>query len=403
MNILVSAYACEPNRGSESEVGWKWVESISKKNMVWVLTRSNNRDKIEKNLPEISSKENIRFIYVDLPDKLKKWKKGKQGVYIYYILWQVKAFLEARKISKVQKFDYIHHITFVSFRFPSFLIFLPGKFIWGPIAAGGRVPKTLLKELPLKLKIKEYLRVIHENLVKYDPIINYMLKKSYKIVAVNQDTVDFIPNKYSKKIIKYPAIGIDIVKDNKVNYNLEINKDKIINVISVGTLTYLKGHQYLIEAMRKIDDDNIILTIIGEGEDRVHLEDLVNKYKLQKKVIFKGGMQREDVLKEIEKTDIFALLSLRDSGGMAILEAMSMAKPIICLDIGGPHEIVEVGCGIKINPKNKEYIIAEIVENLKNIIDNRYLLKEFKINSKTQCKKNFDWNKKSLFINNLYK
>ena len=402
MNILVSAYACEPNRGSESEVGWKWVESISKKNKVWVLTRSNNKDKIEKDLHKIDSKENIRFVYIDLPDKLKKWKKGKQGVYVYYILWQIKAFLEAKKISKVQTFDYIHHITFVSFRFPSFLIFLPGKFIWGPIAAGGRVPKALLKELPLKLKIKEYIRVIHENLTKYDPIINYMLKKSYKIVAVNQDTVDFIPTKYKEKIIKYPAIGIDMSMENNFNYELDTYKNKIVNVVAVGTLTYLKGHQYLIEAMSKLDNDNIILTIVGEGESRLELENLVNKYNLQKNVIFKGGMKREDTLKEIEKSDIFALLSLRDSGGMAILEAMSMGKPIICLDLGGPHEIVEDRCGFKISPLNKEYIISEIVSSINRLVNDNNLRTEFNINTYDLAKNKFNWKEKSIFINDIY-
>ena len=48
MRILLSAYACEPNKGSEPEVGWKWAITLSKKgNEVYVITRKNNKNNIE--------------------------------------------------------------------------------------------------------------------------------------------------------------------------------------------------------------------------------------------------------------------------------------------------------------------------------------------------------------------
>ncbi|AST06080.1 hypothetical protein AF2641_03890 [Anoxybacillus flavithermus] len=55
--VLLSAYACEPNRGSEPGVGWNWAIELSKKGYeVWVLTRANNQDVIDNFL----AKENIR-------------------------------------------------------------------------------------------------------------------------------------------------------------------------------------------------------------------------------------------------------------------------------------------------------------------------------------------------------
>ena len=47
MNVLLSAYACEPGRGSEPGVGWNQVCQISRFHTVWALTRSNNREIIE--------------------------------------------------------------------------------------------------------------------------------------------------------------------------------------------------------------------------------------------------------------------------------------------------------------------------------------------------------------------
>ena len=56
MKILISAYACEPNSGSESEIGWSWIKlHIKKRNKLYVITRKSNRKKI-LNLYEVIKK-----------------------------------------------------------------------------------------------------------------------------------------------------------------------------------------------------------------------------------------------------------------------------------------------------------------------------------------------------------
>ena len=50
--IIVSAYSCEPLKGSEPAVGWNWVLELGKRNRVHVITRANNQTVIEQHLPE---------------------------------------------------------------------------------------------------------------------------------------------------------------------------------------------------------------------------------------------------------------------------------------------------------------------------------------------------------------
>ena len=50
LRVLLSAYACEPGKGSEPGVGWNWVKQLARHEDVWVLTRSNNRGAIEQAL-----------------------------------------------------------------------------------------------------------------------------------------------------------------------------------------------------------------------------------------------------------------------------------------------------------------------------------------------------------------
>ncbi len=86
--VLLSAYACEPGRGSEPEVGWRWaVELAGLGYQVWVLTRANNRAAIERGLASRAPIPSLHFVYYDLPGWARWWKKGGRGVRLYYVLW----------------------------------------------------------------------------------------------------------------------------------------------------------------------------------------------------------------------------------------------------------------------------------------------------------------------------
>jgi hypothetical protein len=92
LNVLLSAYACEPNRGSEPGVGWEWATRLSKIHNVTVLTRRNNRRLIEDKLASSERFDGLQFIYLDLPDLFLLLKKiGILPVPMYYILWQIAA------------------------------------------------------------------------------------------------------------------------------------------------------------------------------------------------------------------------------------------------------------------------------------------------------------------------
>ena len=62
MKILLSAYACEPNKGSEPAVGWNWAQGLVKLgHEVWVLTRTNNQQTIEAEFKNITQQNDCIF------------------------------------------------------------------------------------------------------------------------------------------------------------------------------------------------------------------------------------------------------------------------------------------------------------------------------------------------------
>ena len=137
LKILLSAYACEPDKGSEPAVGWNWAIELSKRgHMVWVITRSNNREAIETAVRSNPQLLAIHFHYFDLGRWARRWKKAPAGIQIYYLLWQFGATKLAKQLNQEVNFDLVHHVTFVGLRQPSFMGALGIPFIFGPVAGG---------------------------------------------------------------------------------------------------------------------------------------------------------------------------------------------------------------------------------------------------------------------------
>src|SRR5690242_11782168 len=101
--ILIGAYACEPNKGSEPEAGWQWVRAAGRtSSRVVVLTRSNNRDAIEA---VAGVPEGIKFEYFDLSQGWKSLKKRlPYGTQLYYFVWQIKARRRAQELHARERF-----------------------------------------------------------------------------------------------------------------------------------------------------------------------------------------------------------------------------------------------------------------------------------------------------------
>ena len=80
MKILLSAYACEPNKGSEPAVGWNWARTlVGQGHSVHVITRSNNRTAIE---PAIEREQlPLAVSYYDLPAWCRRWKRFPGGIF----------------------------------------------------------------------------------------------------------------------------------------------------------------------------------------------------------------------------------------------------------------------------------------------------------------------------------
>ncbi|MFW5928066.1 MAG: glycosyltransferase [Thermoplasmatota archaeon] len=138
-----------------------------------------------------------------------------------------------------------------------------------------------------------------------------------------------------------PSKGIDTDKFKPIP-SPSSSSDKA-KVLYVGRLHELKGLNYLIEAFSDVKEkySDVELLIIGGGDLREELKELVHKEGLDQHVKFIGEVEHSKLIDYYQNSDIFVLPSLSEGLSNVIMEAMACGLPVIATDVGGNSELVE--------------------------------------------------------------
>lgn len=397
--ILISAYACEPNKGSEPEVGWQWIYQLSNYYEIWVLTKGNNKDTIDtyikNNKIEIN---NIHFIYVDLPKSLTFWKKGNRGMRLYYYLWQKKALSIAKQYHNIYNFKLAHSITFVSYTQPCFLYKLNIPLFW-TIAGGENISKKIKYPLTFKERTYEIIRKIGQKKTMFSLATNKMFKYSNCIFATTYETFNRIPKKYRNKVIITSAIGIK----NKQKIKNEVNDDKV-RVLLVGKFIYLKGMDIGVKAILKIAEkcNNVYFDVLGNGKYLNKCKKIVNG-KYNNRINFIEKIEHDKMYDFYKEHDILINTALRDSGCFVVMEAMSVGVPTVCINTGGVKEMTTTDTSIKVDPCKYDEMIDKLALGVIELVNNKELRKKLGHNSYERINSKYLYNIKVLQIVEQYK
>lgn len=360
LRVLVSAYACEPERGSEPGVGWNWIREISNFSETWVITRANNRPAIEA---EVAKRPvpGLHAIYFDLPEALRFWKRGSRGVRLYYYLWQLGAYFVARRLHASTHFHLAHHVTFVTYWTPSFLALLPIPFVLGPVGGGESAPPIFWKSFPLRGMIYEVARDAVRKLVRFDPLVRLTLRRASAVLATTEETAERLRRLGCRRVSVFSQVALSRNELSQMP-GPRFNSAKTLLVLSIGRFLHWKGFDFGLRAfalaLRQFPDARYWL--IGDGPERVRLAALARHLGIAEHVHFMAIMPRQQVLENIAECDILLHPSLHDSGSCVCVEAMAVGVPVICLDLGGPALQVSDSTGIKVRANSPQQVIEDL-------------------------------------------
>jgi glycosyltransferase involved in cell wall biosynthesis len=370
MKLLLSAYACAPDRGSDHAVGWNWATEAHKLgHEIWALASPAHRDSIKRACDENPILNGIHWAFPEV----KGWPL-KQGIEpkwerTYNLLWQRAALHHARDLQAQVGFDVVHHLTWAGIRAPTFLGALTAPLVIGPIGGGETSPPALRDKIGLRGRILEGIRDLSSSTITMNPVVRPGLARASAIFVTTTDTQNLFGSALRNKTKVFTQLGLPALPGGRPPRP----PSGAPQLLYAGRLLYWKGIHIAIRAFAEVVKQfpNACFTIVGDGPDRSRLEADVKQNNLLDNVRFIPRVPQNILFELYCSNDLFLFPSLHDSGGFVVLEALSHGLPVVCLDLGGPKDMVTANSGVvvKNNGQNTDQVATAMAREVSRLLE----------------------------------
>ncbi len=135
--------------------------------------------------------------------------------------------------------------------------------------------------------------------------------------------------------------------------------------VCVARLDPIKGVDVLLRAFAQVDSSETQLVVVGDGDEKQHLENLIERLGLSNRALLVGSKPYDEIPQWINAADLLVLPSITEGWPNTLMEAFSCGKPVVASRVGGVPEIVNSPVlGIMVSPGNEDELARGIEEGL---------------------------------------
>ena len=232
-------------------------------------------------------------------------------------------------------------------------------------------------------------------------MVQGILTHSDRLIANSENTAGLLTDCWqvprSQISVLHPGVDttrfVPAPRDEAVRK--ELGWDARTVILTVGRLQKRKGHDMTIRALPEIRQavPDVLYAIVGNGEERNSLEELVEETQTAEHVQFPGEVSDEDMIRCYQQCDLFALPNRQvgrdiEGFGMVLLEAQACGRPVLAGASGGTRETMRPGETGIVTPCESPEQVAEAIT--------RQLLDPFQLEQMAKAARpwaveNFDW------------
>lgn len=345
----MSAYACEPGRGSEPGAGWAWACAAARDHDVWLLTHVTNRAQITAALaadPQLATR--LHPVFLANSGWVTKLRRPGPTRYLYYWIWQLgPCRRETCRLGAAVDFDVCHHLTYASDWMPAGVSALDDvPFVWGPVG-GSSTKKSprLWARLGVRTFVSELARAMLLDPVR-SIIGRQLARRAAVVLGQNADVAEaFAP----VPVLVEPNIALEAPDEHVVR---QVDRRSPPVAVYAGRLIELKGLPFALAALALPAAAGWQLDIYGDGPMRSRLERQAVRLEVADRVRFLGARPRTEVREALIRADVMLFPSLRDAGGWSVAEAMAAGCPVVAFGLGGPATLLEPTDGVVVQPSD---------------------------------------------------
>lgn len=396
IKLILSAYVCRPDAGSEPGTGWGWAIHLAKPGcQVYLLTAGRNQQAIEGYLQRFPCPE-LHPFFINVPG-MDVWSSGT----VHYILWQYLALRLARRLQATVRFDLAHHVSYGTVVIPTPLTRLGLPTIFGPVGGGQVAPASLLSYFGKKRKA-EWLRSQFMHLLPKIWLYRSRVQRLSMVFVANSETKVLLRNAGCKNVELLCDTGV--LRDHCSGRHRTFVSGSEIHLLWVGRFVPRKGLALALDALALVNP-KVHLTIMGEGLTADGMATKIAERNLVGRVSWKGSRAPWSEVREAYSShDALLFSSLRDSFGSQNVEAMCAALPIISLNLSGARDFVCPDAGIKVEVGDSA---QETVRRLASAIDSFAALSAEARNQMSaaalRCAQSFLWTERAALMRERYR
>lgn len=372
LRILINAYACGPNRGSEPGMAWNWCLHLAKYCELHIITEGEFRKEIENVLPSLPQGKNMHFYYLPVSKRVRKmcWNQGDWRYYLYYALWQKRAFKQAKDILNLESIDIIHHLNMTGFREPGLLWEIPDiPYIWGPISAKDRFPISYLDGTGFRSKAFIHIKFIISRLqLAYSRKVHNAAKRACTIIAASSDSAKGLTRYIDCQPIVINESGCSM----SMGYIPKRKTDGTLHLLWVGRYIFTKQLGMALRTLAALKTKDVCLHIVGGSlEEEMPYKTIAQELGIEDLCQWHEKISHAEVQTLMQQSDLFFFTSVAEGTPHVVLEAFANSLPVLCFDTCGHGDCVDSTVGIKIPLSTPKQSVKEFAEKIDYLYHHR--------------------------------
>jgi len=406
LSLLVNAYACSPDIGSEPGMGWNWCINLAKHCQLHIITEGIHKEKIEKAMQNLPQGKNMHFYYNSVSEKVRRicHNQGDWRFYWYYEKWQRKTLKIAKNIIYQYPIDIIHQLNMVGFREPGYLWKIADiPFVWGPIGGMDNIPPNYFNHLGIKKRAFIILkRILNNWQIRHYRRVKKVIKRSNILIAATKGCVENI-EKYHKRhayLINETSCLYDQHQEAKT-----FPEKKQFDIVWVGRFFFTKKLDIALKTIAKVHNlPDIKFHIVGEGfeQENMYYRNLARTLGIDDICVWHGVVPNTQVYQLMYSSDLFLFTSVMETTSTVILEAISNQLPTLCFNICGFGPIVNRNVGKTIELSTPNQSVNDFANLITYLYHHRGELEEMSRNC-IVLRKELSWDNKTIQMLNLYR
>jgi glycosyltransferase involved in cell wall biosynthesis len=214
------------------------------------------------------------------------------------------------------------------------------------------------------------------------PVSQFTKEKLVSINGVAEEKITVINNCLDPYL--QPAVSGPKDPELLKKYGLGESDTVLMTLTRLASGERYKGYDKVMESMAELNAQytNLKYLLVGkcDSEEKKRLGQIIQKYGLQKQVVFAGFIPDSQLAEHFNLADIYIMPSEKEGFGIVFIEAMHYGKPVIAGNKDGSVDALLHGkLGLLVNPENEEEIscaIKRIAEDPQGFVPDKELLRE---------------------------